>query len=58
MENNVLSDESLNNYNILIIFQGETPVIYPTMSRDIKPVKDCWHQLQLQTTKEQSTDHY
>ena len=47
---------SLNNNNILISFQGETTIIYSTMSRDIKPVKDRWHQLQLQTTKEQPTD--
>ena len=60
MDNYVLSDESLNNNNILISFQGETTIIYSTMSRDIKPVKDRWHQLQLhlQTTKEQPTDNY
>ena len=58
MDNYVLSDESLNNNNIMISFQGETTIIYSTMSRDIKPVKDRWHQLQLQTTKEQPTDNY
>ena len=40
MDNYVLSDESLNNNNIMISFQGETTIIYPTMSRVLKPVKD------------------